>query len=172
MHSRLRGFTLVEMLVLVAIVIAVAGVVVPVVSIYKLDDQWRRVDRDLGHITDALRQYALHTRTFPTGHSGATTYHFLYSDGVRPTNNVFDSGPSQHIDEFLLRGDMSGSDWRGPYLASVGPDPWGHAYLVNVNGYFSSVERMLILCAGPNGQVNTSPSATTAGGDDVIVVIE
>lgn len=170
---RNRGFNLVEMLVSVGIVIALAGLVVPIVSMKRLDDQWEKVDRDLARIAAGVQDYVQATRTFPTGHSGATHFHFLYGDGVLPANNAFASGPALHLARFLTDGTMAGEGWKGPYLSpDIGADPWGRAYLVNVNGYFSSAERVVALCAGPNGQVETAPSATTAGGDDVIAVIE
>jgi len=168
-----RGFNVIELLVVVAIVLATAGVVVPVVSMKKLDDQWRRVDDDLQSIATAINDFVVETRTFPTGHTGATNYHFLYSDGVRPRNNVFESGPATHVGKFLESGDLANDDWKGPYLDhGIGPDPWGNAYLVNVNGFYNSSERVLIVCAGPNGQVNTAPSATVAGGDDIVLVVD
>ncbi len=169
---RRRGFNLIEMLVIVAIVLAMAGVVVPVVSMRKLDDQWRRVDDELAAIAAGLREYVRSTRTFPTGHSGATSYHFLTSAGAPPKNNVFASGPSTELSKFLAGPDMAGDAWTGPYLRpDVGPDPWGNAYVVNVHGFFRSDENVLVVCAGPNGRIDTPPAATEAHGDDVVVLV-
>ena len=168
-----NGFNLIEALVVVAIVLAMAGVVVPVVSMKKLDDQWRRVDDDLRSIAAGIRSYIDETRTFPTGHTGATSYHFLYTDGVRPKNNVFESGPATHVGKFLESPSMASDAWSGPYVdETIGPDPWGNAYLVNVNGFFSASERVLIVCAGPNGRLDTPPSATVAGDDDIVLLVD
>lgn len=173
MHRRARGFNLIEMLVIVAIVLAMAGVVVPVVSMKKIDDQWRGVDDDLAAIADGIRDYIQATRTFPTGHSGATHYHYLATAGATPKNNVFASGPSTDLAKFLGGGDMARTGWSGPYLApGIGPDPWGNAYVVNVNGFFDATENVLVICAGPNGQIDTPPSATKPQGDDILVVVE
>lgn len=167
-----KGFNLIEMLVVVAIVLAMAGVVVPVVSMRKLDDQWQRVDEDLAAIAAGVREYVDSTRTFPTGHSGATSYHFLTSRGAEPKNNVYASGPSIGLEKFLAGPDMSGDRWSGPYAASdVGPDPWGNAYVVNVHGFFSAAENVLVVCAGPNGRIDTPPSATEAHGDDIALLV-
>lgn len=168
-----RRLSFVEILVCGGIVVASAGVVIPVVSMHQGDQRWHQVDRDLQAIAEGVRRYVDDTGCFPTGSGGATTLHYLYSDGMRPQNNTLDSGPGMHLARFLEEPALAGASWKGPYLPSgIGPDPWGHAYLVNVNGFFSSTERAMVLSAGPNGQVNTAPSATVAAGDDVMVLIE
>lgn len=173
MNRQRGGFNLTEFLVLVAIAVALAGVVVPIMSIRRLDSQWNVANADLERLAGGIRDYIRTTHTFPTGHSGATSFHYLYTDGEPPENNVFGSGAGAHVGKFLQDGSLSGSHWSGPYLAeSVGPDPWGHAYVVNVNGFFSSSERVILLSAGPNGQINTPPSATVASGDDIAMVLE
>jgi len=171
--ARARRFSFAEILMSCAIVVASAGVLVPALSMRDLDRVREHVDSDLAALGGAVRRYVDDTRTFPTGAGGATTFHFLFTDGVRPRNNLLASGPGIHVSEFLADGGLGGENWHGPYLeAPIGPDPWGNAYLVNVNGFFSSEERTIVLSAGPNGQLNTAPSATTAGGDDLMLLIE
>ncbi len=170
---RVRGFNLVESLVIVAIVVASAGIVVPIWARRHTDTAHERVLTDLQRLANGIQRYIHDTRSFPTGHTGATSCHWLMTDGIHPTNNVFDSGPSMHVDRFLVENGMAGAEWNGPYIdEEIGPDPWGRAYIVNVNGYFNSAERVIVLCAGPNGQVNTPVSATTAVGDDIMVVLD
>lgn len=168
-----RGMSYVEILVAAAILVTLAGVVAPAVNLRRIDGVAQGVDRDLNDLAQGVRRYIDDTRTFPTGYSGATTYHFLFTDGVRPDNNIFASGPGMHVATFLDREPQGAQGWRGPYLPDgLGPDPWGHAYLINVNGFFSSSERVVAISAGPNGQINTPVSATVASGDDIVVVIE
>jgi len=81
-------------------------------------------------------------------------------------------------------GDGRSKRWRGPYVANVSLDPWGHAYIVHVgamdkNGIpviVDSLQNSLgsfdkpqgwILSAGPDGMLQTSPTDTALSGDDI-----
>lgn len=173
MEPATRRLSFVEILVCGAIIVASAGVVVPALKMRDLESAQQVVNQDLDRIALGIKQFIDDTRTFPTGAAGSTTLHYLFSDGVRPANNALASGPGLHLSEFLGNGALSGDAWKGPYLdGAIGPDPWGNAYVVNVNGFFSSVERVMVISAGPNGQINTAPSATIAGGDDIMVLVE
>ena len=76
------------------------------------------------------------------------------------------------MDRFLTNGNLGGTRWNGPYLQAVGEDPWGHAYLVNVHGFFNPGERAMILSCGPDGILNTSPRSATPAEDDLILLID
>lgn len=64
--------------------------------------------------------------------------------------------------------------WRGAYLQnSVGPDPWGHRYAVNVRAMRSSHWDTVVLSAGPDGLVE-SPFALDGlptAGDDIVSLV-
>ena len=90
-------------------------------------------------------------------------------------------------------GPQSGLGWRGAYLSPpIGPDPWGHRYLVNT--VFLAVARdaetgtgegqrsggwshdTFCISAGPNGQFETAFGGNATGGvyrrgDDFIFVV-
>jgi len=75
--------------------------------------------------------------------------------------------------------------WRGPYITKLGVDPWGAAYLVHVGAMQSTGcpvnstgapplctvplagARGWILSAGPDGNLDTGPTATVLGNDDI-----
>jgi len=72
---------------------------------------------------------------------------------------------------------VSGSRrWRGPYLARVGVDPWGRAFIAYVGameqngqtvaGAGATPQRGWILSAGPNNTLDTLPSSNSLSGDD------
>ena len=64
--------------------------------------------------------------------------------------------------------------WAGPYVGSVGPDPWGHRYAVNSKHLAEgSAADTIVLSAGPDGIVDTPFSAdgVAPAGDDLIAVI-
>ncbi|MBK6942250.1 MAG: type II secretion system protein GspG [Planctomycetes bacterium] len=170
---RARGFNVIEFVVILAVIVAMAGVVVPIMSVSRTSTPEGRAAQDCHRVAAAIQQFANDTHQFPTGVKGATDLHWLHTAGTLPANNVFASGTGAHLYDFLVHNEARAASWKGPYLErDVGPDPWGRSYLVNVNGYFNSGERVVVLSAGPNGQVNTSPSATIAGGDDILVILE
>ena len=169
-HSR-AGFTAIEMIVVVAIIVSLAGVIIPVVSGELDSAKEARVAVDLKHIADALRHYIRDTGFQPTGDRGAHDYHWAYTNGEQPISNDFNDGRSAHLRRFLEVNDFGGASWKGPYLSELGADPWGHAYLVNLQGFFTT-ENVLVLSAGANGAVDTPPTATSPDGDDIALLVE
>ena len=170
-QRRSTGFTLIEMIVVIAIIVSLAGVIVPVVSGELEDAKQARATADLNRLATALGQYMKDTAYMPTGRTGRNTYHFAYTNGSMPASNDF-NGRSAHLRRFLEVNDFGGKNWRGPYAGDIGPDPWGRAYLINLHGYWKDSENVLVLCAGPNGSVDTPPSGTQAGGDDIVLLID
>jgi general secretion pathway protein G len=166
------GFSMIEMVIIIAIIIGLAGVVIPVVSQEVRDSRKAGAIADINRIASALNQYIKDTLFFPTGNQGATTFHYLFSDGRMPKNNVFSSGEGRHINGFLTTNQLGGPRWKGPYLHSVTCDPWGNAYVVNVQGFFDPAERAVILSAGPDGFISTSPRATSPEQDDIMLLID
>ena len=170
--GRTRGFSIVELLIVLAIVVGFAGIVVPIFSREAVSARQKQAMEDLNRIASAVNLYIRDTLLYPTGVNGATTYHFLYTGGEIPINNPMASGPGMPLHDFLNSGDYGGSDWQGPYLETVSCDPWGNAYLVNTQGYFNPAERILVLSAGENGVIDTPLAATAACGDDVLIVLD
>lgn len=152
-------FNLLEMLALFGILIASAGVVTPMLSRRHLQAHKDQVDSDLLQIRTALEEFVRDTRSFPIGPGGEPRYHFLHSDGRLPEPNPMASGEGASLSTVLP-------------TAGALIDPWGRAYVVNIHGFFSPVEHVLLLCAGPNGQIDTEPSRTRPRGDDVLLRFE
>ena len=70
--------------------------------------------------------------------------------------------------------------WRGPYVTNPGSDPWGNSYVVNAGALaFGLNNAGFVLCAGPNGKIETAFSqnigsgstAVIIGGDDIVARI-
>jgi len=167
-----KGFSAVELLIVLAIIVGFAGIVVPIISQETQSARQNEAAEDLNRIASAVNLYIRDTLLYPTGINGATTYHFLYTEGEIPINNPLASGPGMSLNEFLNSGEYGGSDWQGPYLAGITSDPWGNAYLVNSQGYFNSTERIFIVSAGENGMIDTPLTATAACGDDLLIVLD
>jgi len=166
------GFSLVAMMTVLAVIMGLAGLVAPLMT-DKVDQARKECARaDLDRIAAAIQAYIEDTLTYPTGTCGAATYHFLFSEGTLPLGNPLASGPGLTLHELLDSGDYGGAGWRGPYLGSITHDPWGNAYLVNCHGYFQGAERIFILSPGPDHTVDTAPTACSARGDDLLLLID
>jgi type II secretory pathway pseudopilin PulG len=171
-RSRTSGFSALELLIVVVIIVSIAGIVVPHLAQESIDKKKKEALDDINRIASAVNLYIRDTLLYPTGINGATTYHYLYSDGEIPLNNPLASGPGMPLLEFLNSGDFGGSDWHGPYLTGVSSDPWGNAYLVNTQGYFFPGERTLVISAGPNGMIDTPLAASAPVDDDILIVLD
>src|SRR5262245_5036798 len=132
-HNRASGFTLIEMIVVIAIIISLAGVIIPVVSGELDDAKQARAVGDLNRLATAIGQYIKDTGYKPSGDRGAQLYHWAYTNGDQPISNDFNDGRSVHLRRFLEVNDFGGPHWKGPYLGDLGADPWGHAYVVNLH---------------------------------------
>lgn len=125
-----RGFTLLELMVVVVIVGLLAGLVVPryfeTVSRSKVKIARAQMDA----IDKALEQYRLDVGALPTQEQG------LAALMVQPSGTA---------------------TWRGPYLKKgIPPDPWGHPYVYRVALSRTDAD---ILSLGSDGQPGGSADA-------------
>ncbi|HEX4561611.1 MAG TPA: type II secretion system major pseudopilin GspG, partial [Gemmatimonadales bacterium] len=106
-----RGFTLIEMLVVIVVIAILAGLVGPMVFQNVGDAKVSAAKAQLELFGLALDQYRLDNDYYPSTAQGL--------EALR-------SAPS---------GDPSARNWRGPYLKKPVPvDPWGRSYLYKSPG--------------------------------------
>jgi len=103
------GFTLVEMLVVIAIIGLVVGLVGPRVLNYLSESKVKAAKIQIESFSAALDLYYLDNGAYPGGNEGLTA---------------------------LVERPASALAWNGPYLktGSVPVDPWGHPYVYKVPG--------------------------------------
>jgi hypothetical protein len=155
------------------LLVVLAGVVGPGVAERVENSRTTDAIEQMQLIVEGLHSYSHDTLTLPTGIQGRTNVSWLYSPGELPFNNPFvDGGSARPLSDALLDNTMGGSRWWGPYISELVADPWGRAYLVNVDGLINGRERAMVLCAGPDGMVSTSATALKAGGDDIILLLD
>lgn len=167
-----QGITFVEILIVLAVIISLAGILAPFV----VDELQRAASREataeVQMIADALVRYVADTGHFPTGDLGEPSFRWLASDGILPSIRGDDGEPRDRIGAYLVSGDRANDKWRGPYLPAIPPDPWGRAYLVYVAAYTRDDEGVWVLSAGENGIVETLGKDALAKGDDVALRLD
>lgn len=187
------GFTLVEVIVVLSVVLLLTGIAVPMLSSYLEDGRRARAESEVRTIASALLSLNKDVGVYPT-RNGSGTNNYLYaliSGPTQPSTNPF-VGSHQWVtwamsatrgdllDNQLLNNQPQGqssaayattgsAQWRGPYMSGTPLDPWGRPYLVNVRAAFdtnaTNHKKLFVLSAGPNGRIDTA--ATARATDDV-----
>ena len=114
-HQAEAGFTLVEMLVVIAIIGLVVGLVGPRVLNYLSESKVKAAKIQIESFSAALDLYYLDNGAYPAANEGLTA---------------------------LVDRPGSAPAWNGPYLktGSVPVDPWGHPYVYKVPGEHAPYE--------------------------------
>jgi len=177
-HKNEKGFTLVEVIVVAAIIAILAGILVPM--IFSQIDQAKisRARGDIKSLSAAIYAFRKDVGQWPKSTSNAACdSSLLISDGPGLTAGISAAlqGLQYNVNDVKTFSSQLMSDpgngcynnWKGPYFGSVDIDPWGNPYVlstlsIDVNGEFA-----LILSAGPDGAFNTAGNSSTVTGDDI-----
>ncbi|HKE00051.1 MAG TPA: type II secretion system protein GspG, partial [Planctomycetota bacterium] len=123
-----------ELIVLLAILIAIAGTVVPLVSAEIEDSRTSRAIHDASRIAAAVNRFAIDTGKQPRASEKASGASALLTSGASPERLPL--GPVARLADRLgpeaAPPASAPAGWKGPYLGEVGADPWGRAYAVIV----------------------------------------
>ncbi|WP_407147115.1 type II secretion system major pseudopilin GspG [Bradyrhizobium sp. ORS 86] len=130
-HASEAGFTLVEMLVVIAIIGLIMGLIGPRVLNYLSESKVKAARIQLQSFASALDLYYLDAGRYPSSAEGLAAL-------VRSTPGV--------------------AAWNGPYLkgGSVPNDPWSHAYIYRSPGEHGPYD---IVSYGSDGQEGGSGTA-------------
>ncbi len=183
-----RGFTLIELTVVLAVIVTLALILTPSITNFINDSRVARARADTQTVSAAVIQFYRYNGFFPqwsaasAGGPGlvANKVDLLVSTGNVPTvaaPNLWTTGTTDLITNQLMsnapgyttRTATATFGWNGPYLSSVlGSDPWNNRYMINI-GLIDTTQgtqtaagalksAVWVVSAGPNGGVETTHS--------------
>ena len=154
MHAnskRRSGFTLVELLVVLVILVLLFGLVGPRILGAQAKADIKKTQIDIGNLESSLKLYAIDNRTFPSDEDGLKALLEKPSDENRSQN------------------------WDGPYLDAedLPADPWGNSYRYKYPPENGKRDFPNIWSPGKDGQdssdddiINWKKSSSEGGGDN------
>jgi prepilin-type N-terminal cleavage/methylation domain-containing protein len=192
-HGR-AGFTLVEVVVVIAVVALLAAILAPLIAKNIDDAKVARAENEAQVIAAGLAAFYKDVGRWPTM-DATGTYNGVTQlatgtaadPGTTVASNGWDSDTSgagiDFLENHLYNNTPKGAAaypttgkraWHGPYLNEAPLDPWGTPYMVNIEATDSTtaVEKGFVISAGPNGVMDTTEAAvraTVPQGDDIAV---
>ena len=151
------SFTLLELVLVIAIIVVIAGALVPVVKQFTVDVKRNQTMQDADTLSGIMETLHADTGRWPGW------------------NNIWgDLGRWNDGQTGLVATDGRFDNWKGPYITEVPVDPWGNAYYYDGPPRGGVLEigpgQSAICSAGPDGILDWSSfnrPDRTAQGDDV-----
>ncbi len=169
-----RGFTLIEVIVVAAIIAILAGILVPMIFNQIDESKIAKAKGDAKTIQTAIMMFRKDNSCFPNRTTGAdpttNTIKVLFSEGtpiVDLTTKGWDGANNQLLNHLRINDNgYPAAMWKGPYLPAADPDPWGNRYMVGAQN-FENNSAVWILSAGPDGIIQTGINDDILSGDDI-----
>lgn len=169
-----RGFTLIEVIVVAAIIAILAGILVPMIFSQIDESKIARATGDTKSIMSSVLAFRKDVGKWPISNAPngcMENIDMLTGTGTTPTGfpaGWFNANPSTMSDHLVnSNACYPGPPWKGPYMAGVGADPWGNSYIINADSFAISGNAVWVLSAGPNTSIETTPNDQTLQGDDI-----
>ena len=137
-----RGFTLVEMLIVLAILVGLAALVVPRLLGTQKKADINSTRAQIGMLRGCLNQYHLDMKRFPSTDEGLTA---LIQESSMGTDDVMGTGTT------------ATSNWGGPYTETgeLPRDPWGGEFHYEHPPTHGKADFPDIWSSGPDGEDGT-----------------
>lgn len=180
-----KGFTLIEVVVVVAVIAILAAVLTPYITKYIDDSKIAKARNETQVVAAAVTNAYKDLGRWPNRNTAATDYGGLYTGATTPAATFFGVATGwaaagalwNSLDTHLVTNGHTypatgDTKWSGPYATTLPADPWGRPYVINAANFTSVVSPPIpvwVLSAGPNGLVETNIAAATTvtGGDDI-----
>ena len=160
MSKNKRGFTLIEIIVVIAVIAVLTGIVVPVVGKILEEAKVSKAKTDVDTLSKAILSLYKDTAFWPNSLDITTL-------------SAWNSGANGLLSN--ATGRLRYPDWKGPYLVRrVTNDPWGSPYRYRGGGRTGQSRTRIgdrrIQCYGPNRANNSASTYNRrqSGGDDII----
>lgn len=182
------GFTLIEIIVILAVISILVAILTPTVLKYVSEAQIDRAQTDVNTISTVINdlikdtgQYPgnmLFTRTFICGPGNqpaggvvwCTAANFRQLSNHLSINDPNENGTPNEAADYRSTGKFK---WKGPYLQNLNEDPWGNAYAINASTLVGgNTSPTWVISAGPDGIFQTNTTDLTVTGDDVGIRIK
>ena len=191
------GFTLIELVLVVAVVAILAAILVPTVFSILDDAAVTKGKADVKAIAAAVAKFRDDTGEYPTRDADVASgeVNLLYSGTVAPLIAAFSPSPGAAFDcttatncetfafPFITNSGTNAypsvatakKRWKGPYLSENAPDEFADPYIVYVRRLRTTgavtTERAWIVFAGQNKLYETTPGSTSVQGDDFVFLL-
>ena len=182
------GFTLIEIVVILAVIAIIAAAMVPRISGIMDDAKISRAGSEVQTIGMGILRFNANTGRWPAMNSAGSQNAIISlksGTSTAPVNAPADggdagqflSGTADYFDNHLKNNSPGGQTsnqyrttgvnrWNGPYLQQVAADPWGQAYNCNIQSAWSTSTASDLYCyvisAGPDGTIQTDGQVTAS----------
>ncbi len=149
------GFTLIEIIVNIAIIAILAAIAIPAYTIFKDKANIGKVKSDLRAIQNAVEILASDTEKWPGGIEVGLINKKKISDLSKKESGLI----TEDSNKF--------PNWAGPYIESIPTDPWGREYFFEGDYKITGTKLAVLGSYGPiekNGKKSVSD-------DDVILIL-
>ena len=197
-----KGFTLIELAVVLAIIAVLAAILTPLVTGYLERARESRAIADIRTLADAIKLYKNDTGVYPFFDTSAQANSGTTANiaGGKTVVSVSSNGNCKQVTDTLWSGSnlattsleayananvmnlgksvRGRAGFNGPYVGGIDPDGWGNCYYVEVGNLGSdSTNWAFVVSPGPNGSITTSKTQPKTGqfaaaDDDFAVAIQ
>ncbi|RUM43161.1 MAG: type II secretion system protein GspG [Desulfurobacterium sp.] len=134
MERRRRGFTLIELMVVIVILGLLAALVAPKFLKRGEEAKVTTTEVQMKNIEQALKLYKLHNSFYPTTEQGLKALVEKPEEDPVPKN------------------------WKGPYMEKIPKDAWGNDFI-----YISDGKQFNLISPGPDGEEGTEDDMKVNG---------
>ncbi|MBI4576519.1 MAG: prepilin-type N-terminal cleavage/methylation domain-containing protein [Planctomycetes bacterium] len=177
------GFSLIEMVIVIAVIAVIVGIAIPVISGVQKQSQITRAQGDMRAIRDAYQKFIADTGLLPDiDPAGATGTQHEAMDPLAVVPNIqrLTQQNALFVHAWLPGTTDNLANWQGPYLNVKGndfqqfKDPWGQPYYIaytdgnsGLAGNTGGKGGIALISSGPNGGIDcvltTGPTDDTVG---------